>query len=151
MASQLFKLATLRSPVLAPRIVTPGEIPPLNFSSHCAMLIGFPAASVNSVRFYREGNTPQATSNVKGNPRSGSPQEQAANSAAGVRHKAGNTTGDSGSLAKPVSNPDAAGIGGQEEPQPSQENMKRDPNEPDEKKRGKVLQEGNKPLDPADK
>ncbi|RYP06931.1 hypothetical protein DL764_002879 [Monosporascus ibericus] len=132
MASQLFKRVSLRGPLRAPRIVTP-------------------AASANSVRFYREGNTPQATSNVKGNPRSGSPQEQAANSAAGVRHKAGNTTGDSGSLANPVSNPDAAGIGGQEEPQPSQENMKRDPNEPNEKKREKVLQEGNKPLDPADK
>ncbi|RYO76173.1 hypothetical protein DL766_007181 [Monosporascus sp. MC13-8B] len=132
MASQLFKQVSPRAAVSAPRIVTP-------------------AASPNSMRFSREGNTPQATSNVKGNPRSGSPQEQAANSAAGLRHKAGNTMGDSGSLAKPVSDPGAAGIGGQEEPQPSQENMKRDPNEPDAKKRERVRQEENKPLDPADK
>jgi hypothetical protein len=29
--------------------------------------------------------------------------------------------------------------------------MKRDPNEPDSKKRKEVLKEGSKPLDPADK
>lgn len=51
----------------------------------------------------------------------------------------------------PVSNPEQGGLGAQEEPQPSQEHMKRCPNEPNEKKRAEVLKEGEKPLDPADK
>lgn len=93
-------------------------------------------------------NTPQATSNVKGNPIAGSAEEQRAKPGSG-----GDAKGslDSASLAKPVSNPESTGIGSQEEPQPSQEHMKRDPKEPDAKKREEVLKEGNKPLDAADK
>ncbi|KAF2743493.1 hypothetical protein M011DRAFT_480834 [Sporormia fimetaria CBS 119925] len=59
---------------------------------------------------------------------------------------------DTKSTHTPVSNPEESGIGGQEETTESQGAMKRDPNEPAEKKREKVLEYGqNKPLDPADK
>jgi hypothetical protein len=85
---------------------------------------------------------------VSGNPQSGSPEEQATKTAAGRRQSLNQ---DSASVAKPVSNPEAAPVGIQEEPQPSQEHVKRDPKEPDAKKRAEVLKEGNKPLDPADK
>ena len=51
----------------------------------------------------------------------------------------------------PVSNPSEAGAATSEEPQPSQENMKRDPSEPDHVKRQHVEKEGMKPMDPADK
>lgn len=63
----------------------------------------------------------------------------------------GASSPDTASVQTPVSNPEQSGLGGQEEPQPSQERMKRDPDEPDEKKRAEVLKEGQKPLDPADK
>lgn len=52
--------------------------------------------------------------------------------------------------AQPVSNPEQSGLGGQEEPQPSQDNLKRPPEEPDHVKRSYVEKEGQKPLDPAD-
>jgi hypothetical protein len=58
---------------------------------------------------------------------------------------------DTASIQSPISNPEETGLGGQEEEQPSQDRMKRDPNEPDSKKRKEVLKEGSKPLDPADK
>ena len=50
-----------------------------------------------------------------------------------------------------MSNPDHGGMGVQEEPQPSQDNMRSDPAEPDHVKRERVEKEGQKPLDPADK
>lgn len=42
----------------------------------------------------------------------------------------------------PISNPEEGGIGGQEEPIQSAAQMKRDPNEPAEKKRGQILKYG---------
>jgi hypothetical protein len=58
---------------------------------------------------------------------------------------------DTASLANPVSRPEQAGLGQQEEPTQSQEEMKRDPSEPDSVKRKKVLEKGgNKKLDAAD-
>lgn len=58
---------------------------------------------------------------------------------------------DTASTQTPVSGIGQAGAAVSEEPQPSQENMKRDPNEPAESKRAAVEKEGQKPLDPADK
>jgi hypothetical protein len=50
-----------------------------------------------------------------------------------------------------VSNPEEGGLGGQEEPTPTYDQMKRDPNESDSKKREEVLKVGqNKKLDAAD-
>jgi hypothetical protein len=58
---------------------------------------------------------------------------------------------DTKSMQTPISNPEEGGLGGQEETTPSQGAMKRDPNEPAEKKREKVLEYGqNKKLDAAD-
>lgn len=52
----------------------------------------------------------------------------------------------------PISNPEDGGLGGSEEPTESQGAMKRDPKEPDEKKREKVLKYGqNKSLGEEDK
>ena len=47
----------------------------------------------------------------------------------------------------PVTNPSESGMGQQEE----QHDVKPDPSEPAEQKREKVLDQGNTPLDPADK
>jgi hypothetical protein len=56
------------------------------------------------------------------------------------------------SLQNPVSHPEQSGIGGQEEPTESQDNMKHDPEKPDSQKRKETLEYGqNKPLDAADK
>jgi hypothetical protein len=49
-----------------------------------------------------------------------------------------------------VSNPSEAGAAQSEEPQQSQENMRRDPSERDDVKRKHVEAEGMKPMDPAD-
>lgn len=58
---------------------------------------------------------------------------------------------DTKSIQTPVSNPEEGGLGGQEETTQSQAAMKRDPNEPADEKRKKVLEYGqNKKLDPAD-
>ncbi|KAM0703705.1 hypothetical protein Q7P35_009644 [Cladosporium inversicolor] len=58
---------------------------------------------------------------------------------------------DTASVQTPVSDPGQAGAAQSEEPQQSQENMRRDPSEPDHVKREHVEKEGTKPLDPADK
>ncbi|KAK4545320.1 hypothetical protein LTR36_003500 [Oleoguttula mirabilis] len=83
---------------------------------------------------------------------SAGPESQAVNSSRGAEH-AGRTSGspDTASLQTPVSNPEQSGLGAQEEEQPSSENMKSDPSEPDHVKRSKVEKEGQKPLDAADK
>ena len=99
-------------------------------------------------RFYADGNTPQATSNVSGNPQSGSPEEKQTNSGAGGSR---GQTENTASASKPVSEPGGVGLGGQEEPQPGQGHVKPDKNKPDHEKREEVLKEGEKPLDPADK
>lgn len=57
---------------------------------------------------------------------------------------------DTASVQNPVSNPSQGGAAQAEEPQPSQENMRRDPSEPDDVKRSYVEKEGQKPMDPAD-
>jgi hypothetical protein len=58
---------------------------------------------------------------------------------------------DTASVQTPVSDPGQAGAAQSEEPQQSQENMRRDPSEPDHVKRQHVEKEGTKPMDPADK
>lgn len=58
---------------------------------------------------------------------------------------------DTASVQNPVSNPSQGAAAQSEEPQGSQENMRRDPREPDDVKRAHVEKEGQKPLDPADK
>jgi hypothetical protein len=56
------------------------------------------------------------------------------------------------SLQNPVSHPEQSGIGGQEEPTESQDNMKHDPEKPDSQKRKETLEYGqNRPLDAANK
>ena len=52
--------------------------------------------------------------------------------------------------ARPVTKPEDAGLGPQEEPQPSQANMKRPKEEPDDIKRPHVEAEEQTSLDPAD-
>ncbi|KAL0936991.1 uncharacterized protein CTRU02_209207 [Colletotrichum truncatum] len=91
--------------------------------------------------------SPGASSNVR-EPISSDPESQTVNKARGLDSE---NSPDSASLAKPVSNPENDKIGLQEEPQPSQENMKNDPNAPAAQKRANVEKEGKKPLDPADK
>jgi len=91
------------------------------------------------------------SSNVR-EPVSSSPESQGVNAARGGEQAHGSSAPDTASTAKPVSNPEQSGLGRQEEPQPSSEQMKRDPNEPAEKKREKVLEFGeSKKLDAADK
>lgn len=82
------------------------------------------------------------------NPQANNAEGQEVNKSRGKER--GNTeTG--GSTQSPVSNPAESGIGGQEEQTQSQAEMKRDPSEPDSKKREEVLKHGqNKKLDPAD-
>lgn len=58
---------------------------------------------------------------------------------------------DTASVQTPVSDPSSSGLGQQEEQQPAMEQLHRDPNEPDEKKREHVEKMGQKPLDAADK
>ena len=91
-----------------------------------------------------DGNTPQATSNVKGNPISGSSAE---NTTATAADRGRGTDPDGASLAKPGANPKGSGMGGEEE----QANYLNDPKKPDHEKRKNVEKEGQKPLDPADK
>ncbi|KAK5128771.1 hypothetical protein LTR85_000104 [Meristemomyces frigidus] len=83
---------------------------------------------------------------------SAGPESSSVNSTRGAEH-AGRTSGspDTASIQNPVSNPEQSGLGGQEEPQPSSDKMKSDPSEPDDVKRSKVEEMGQKPLDPADK
>jgi hypothetical protein len=57
---------------------------------------------------------------------------------------------DTASVQTPVSNPSEAGAALSEEPQLSQENMRRDPSEPDHVKREHVEREGMKKMDAGD-
>ncbi|PVH93707.1 hypothetical protein DM02DRAFT_484146, partial [Periconia macrospinosa] len=88
------------------------------------------------------------TSNVS-NPQASSPESQSINKS---RATDGSAQQDTKSVQTPVSNPEDTGLGSQEETTQSQDAMKRDPNESDEKKREKVLGWGQgRKLDPADK
>ena len=58
---------------------------------------------------------------------------------------------DTASVQTPVSNPKGAAVGQQDDDTDTQQNIKNDPNEPAEQKRAKVEQQGQKPLDAADK
>ncbi|KAF2096230.1 hypothetical protein NA57DRAFT_59286 [Rhizodiscina lignyota] len=94
--------------------------------------------------------SPGTASNVRPtNPTSSSSDAGKVNSSRATDASQGSP--DTKSAQTPVSNPSQSSIGQQEEPQPSQENVKRDPNEPAESKRQAVESEGQKPLDPADK
>ncbi|KAF2256143.1 hypothetical protein BU26DRAFT_574033 [Trematosphaeria pertusa] len=87
------------------------------------------------------------TSNVA-NPQASNAEDQEVNKSRG---KERGETETGGSTQSPVSNPAESGIGGQEEQTQSQAEMKRDPSEPDSKKREEVLKHGQgKKLDPAD-
>jgi len=92
----------------------------------------------------------QASTNIHDTP-SADTNSSKVNKGRGAEAASGAGGGDTGSLAQPISNPDQAGLGAQEEQQPSSENMRSDPKEPDHVKRERVEQEGQKPLDPADK
>jgi hypothetical protein len=98
-------------------------------------------------RTYASKASPGQSSNVS-QPQASSAESQDINqSRANDRAK----DQDTASTQNPVSHPEAAGMGQQEEPTQSQEEMKRDPSEPDSVKRKKVLEKGgNKKLDPAD-
>ena len=149
MALHLIKRASLVRPALVSPRISLGRCSTL-FNHTTQVSLTSPFTTVPHPRFYAsEGNTPQATSNVSGNPQSGSSQEKLTSS--GV--KGGRTEEQS---TQPVSGLEGAqqggGLGGQEEPnQPGQEHVKPDKNKPDHEKREEVLKEGNKPLDAADK
>lgn len=98
-------------------------------------------------RTYASDNSSPNASNARDSP-SASPESQGVNASRATEN---DKSPDSASLAKPMSNPEEGGLGLQEEQQPSQENMKSDPSEPDHVKRAKVEKEGQKPLDAADK
>jgi len=71
------------------------------------------------------------------------------NASRGAEHSQGAKTQNTSSLQTPVSNPGSdSDLGQQEE---GREATRSDPSEPDEVKRSRVEQEGQKPLDAADK
>lgn len=83
------------------------------------------------------------------NPQSSSADAQDVNAKAATR---GTKDQDTGSVANPVSHPEDAGLGAQEEPTRSQDAMSHDPNESQQSKKEKTLKFGqNQPLDAADK
>ncbi|KAF2872348.1 hypothetical protein BDV95DRAFT_381085 [Massariosphaeria phaeospora] len=95
------------------------------------------------------GAVPGQSSNAS-SPQASSSEAQSVNKDRATDSLPGSSP-DSASLAKPVTDPEESGIGGQEEQTESQDQMKRDPNESDSKKREKVLEYGqNKKLDAAD-
>lgn len=82
------------------------------------------------------------------NPQANSAEGQEVNQSRATDRRAQQ---DTGSVQTPVSNPSASGVGQQEEQTESQAQMKRDPREPNSKKREEVLKHGqSKKLDPAD-
>ncbi|KAK4505339.1 hypothetical protein PRZ48_003302 [Zasmidium cellare] len=89
---------------------------------------------------------PGAATNIRESPSSSGEASQINQS----RSTDGQLRESKSTTARPVSNPEQSGLGAQEEPQASQENMKRPPEEPDHVKRSYVEKEGQKPLDPAD-
>ncbi|KAL1589308.1 hypothetical protein WHR41_01909 [Cladosporium halotolerans] len=93
----------------------------------------------------------KSTTNPTNTQPSSSTNEDAAtiNSSRATDSRSGSP--DTASVQNPVSNPSQGGAAQSEEPQGSQENMRRDPREPDDVKRAHVEKEGQKPLDPADK
>lgn len=95
---------------------------------------------------------PGPSTNVRSTP-SANPESSEINANRGAEHSGASESPDTASTQKPVSNPEQMGmhVGAQEEPQPSQDKMKNGPSEPAHVKRSKVEQEGQKPLDPADK
>ncbi|KAK4631488.1 hypothetical protein CLAFUW4_03446 [Fulvia fulva] len=107
------------------------------------------AGNVARRSYVNEGATskggPGAT-NVRDSP-SSSGEASGVNASRGLD---GETRESKSTTARPVTNPEESGLGGQEEPQPSQEYMKRPKDEPDHIKRQHVEAEGQKPLDPAD-
>ncbi|KAF2272087.1 uncharacterized protein EI97DRAFT_386585, partial [Westerdykella ornata] len=90
--------------------------------------------------------SPGQSSNVSGTNASSPEGQGILNS----RATDGRLQQDTKSTQTPISHPEEGGLGGQEETTPSQAAMKRDPNEPAEEKRKKVLEYGqNRKLDPA--
>ncbi|KAK5707866.1 hypothetical protein LTR97_000405 [Elasticomyces elasticus] len=84
-----------------------------------------------------------------GSPTGASQESSQVNQSRGAEHSQGSGSQDTKSVQTPVSNPGSdSGIGHQEEGSPD---FKNDPKESDGKKREKVEQLGQKPLDPADK
>jgi hypothetical protein len=116
------------------------------------MLISHPAIQPSLTRTFAtpsqdKSASPGQSSNVS-NPQSGSAEGQEINQSRATDSR---SSPDSASVQTPVSNPEESGLGGQEEQTESQDKMKRDPSEPDSKKREEVLKFGqNKKLDAAD-
>ncbi|TEA20583.1 hypothetical protein C8034_v008562 [Colletotrichum sidae] len=116
-----------------------------------AQRIPLPRTLPTSRILYRTVATKQSSSGVSSNvrePISSDPSSQTVNKGRGIGPKG---SPDTASIQNPVSNPGDDGIGLQEEPQPSQENIINDPKAPAAEKRANVEKEGKKPLDPADK
>lgn len=118
-------------------------------------------SSVLQTRLAFSSNNPQAkaTSGQAGagqssntrptNPASSAPDSASINSSRATGSRTGSP--DTASTRNAVSNPSQGGVAQQEEPQQSWENVRRDPNEPDEVKRAHVEKDGQKPLESADK
>ncbi|KAL8874083.1 MAG: hypothetical protein Q9198_006934, partial [Flavoplaca austrocitrina] len=87
-----------------------------------------------------------ATGGDMANPQSSSSEQQHVKSS---RATDSNTSPDTASVQQPVS--DRSSIpGDQDEGTPSHDNVKQDPNKPDEEKKRNVESQGNKPLGPED-
>ncbi|EMC92173.1 hypothetical protein BAUCODRAFT_38204, partial [Baudoinia panamericana UAMH 10762] len=103
-------------------------------------------------RFYASSTRGEAgaTTNVRDSP-SASQESSSVNSSRGAERHGTSTGGspDSASVQTPVSHPSEANAATSEEPQPSQDNVRSDPSEPDHVKRQKVEEAGQTPLDPA--
>lgn len=149
MALHLLKRTSLARSALATPRISPGTYT-IPTKHHIQTSLTPLLSPVLTQRFYADDkNTPQATSNVSGNPQSGSSQEKLTSSGA----RGGRTEEQS---TQPVSGLEGAqqggGLGGQEEPnQPGQGDVRPDKDKPAHEKREEVLKEGEKPLDPADK
>ncbi|KAJ9648248.1 hypothetical protein H2201_001500 [Coniosporium apollinis] len=97
-----------------------------------------------SFRFYAA--SPGQSSNV-GNPTASSAESQGINQSRAMESKSGSP--DTASLATPAHADNQGGMS--EEPSGAHENIRQDPNKPDEEKAKQTLKQGEKPLDPADK
>lgn len=102
--------------------------------------------SAASSRFYADDASPGQSSNV-GNPTASSAESQGINQSRATESKSGSP--DTASLATPAHADNQGGMS--EEPTGAHENIRQDPNKPNEEKAKQTLKEGEKPLDPADK